>query len=106
MLRMVLNVSWKDKVINEVLYGDLPNLYFNISKGRLQLAGHYIRHSELVASGLVLCEPTQEEASRGEQALRPLDAGGTLVLIPWQLPRLCMADREVWRAIMVRGDST
>ena len=59
MLRMVLNVSWKDRVVNKVLYGDLPYLSFNISRRRLRLAGHYIRHSELVVSGLVLCEPTQ-----------------------------------------------
>ena len=62
MLRMVLYVSWKDRVRNKVLYGDLPNLSFNISRRRLDwLDTTY--HEVLVASGLVLCEPTQEEAS-------------------------------------------
>lgn len=58
MLRMVLGVSWKDKVRNETLYGKLPKLSEKITSRRLKLAGHCIRHPELIASELVLWEPS------------------------------------------------
>ena len=40
MLRMVLDVSWKDKVSNAVLYGKLAKLYVKIRSRRLKLVGH------------------------------------------------------------------
>ena len=41
MLRMVLGVSWKDEVSNDVLYGKLPKLSGQrIRNRRLKLAGH------------------------------------------------------------------
>ena len=63
MLCMVLGVSWKEKVSNDVLYGQLPELSDKIRSRRLKLAGHCIRHPELLANGLVSWEP---EARRGE----------------------------------------
>ena len=63
MLCMVLGVSLKDKVNNDVLYGTLPKLSGKISSRRLKLAGHCIRHPELLANYLITWEP---EARRGE----------------------------------------
>ena len=63
MLRMVLGVSWKDKVNNDVLHGTLPKLSEKIRSRRLKLAGHCIRHPELLANHLITWEP---EARRGE----------------------------------------
>ena len=63
MLRMVLGVSWKDKVNNDVLYGTLPKLSDKIRSRRLKSAGHCIRHPELLANDLVTLKP---EARRGE----------------------------------------
>ena len=40
MLRMVLGVTWKDKVSNAVLYDKLPRLSDKIKSRRLKLAGH------------------------------------------------------------------
>ena len=54
MLRIVLGVSWRDKVSNTVLYGKLPKLLDKIRSRRLKLAGHCIRHPELIASDLVV----------------------------------------------------
>ena len=54
MLRMAMNVSWKQHVTNEKLYGDLPKVTTKIAIHRLQLAGHCVRHSEEIASQLVL----------------------------------------------------
>ena len=63
MLCMVLGVSWKEKVSNDVLYGQLPELSDKIRSRRLKLAGHCIRHPELLANDLVTWEP---EARRGD----------------------------------------
>ena len=54
MLRMVLNISWKQHVTNEELYGDMPKLSCKVRERRLGLAGHCVRHREEIASKLVL----------------------------------------------------
>ena len=46
MLRMVLNVSWKQHMTNEELYGRLPRVTDKIAMRRLQVAGHCIRHPD------------------------------------------------------------
>ena len=43
LLRMVFNVTWRDRVRNEVLYGDLPRITTKIGKRRLRMAGNCIR---------------------------------------------------------------
>ena len=63
MLRMELGVSWKDKVSNDVLDRKLLKLSDKIRSRRLKLAGHCIRHPELLANDLVTWEP---EARQGE----------------------------------------
>ena len=63
MSRMVLAVSWKDKVSNDVFYRTLPKLSDKIRSRRLKLAGHCIRHPEFLANDLVTWEP---EARRME----------------------------------------
>ena len=51
---MVLGILWKDKVSNITLYGSLPRLSNKLQSRRLKMAGHCIRHPELLASDLVL----------------------------------------------------
>ena len=107
MLRIVFNVTWRDRVRNEVLYGNLLRITTKIRKRRLRKAGHCVRHPELAASKLVLWEPTQGQASRGgqsftfiEQLLRDTSLKTAADV------RTCMEDRDVWRVIVARGDST
>ena len=57
MLRMALNISWKQHVTNEELYGDLLKSNCKIRERRLRLAGHCVRHREEIASKLVLWQP-------------------------------------------------
>ena len=57
MLRMALGVSWKDRIPNNILYGDLPKLTDKIRERRLKLAGYCYRHPELVAHKLTLWTP-------------------------------------------------
>ena len=65
MLRMALGVSWRDKISNNILYGELPKLTDKIRERRLKLAGHCHRHPELVAHKLTLWDPQQGTRNRG-----------------------------------------
>ena len=75
--------------------------------GRLRVAGHCVRHPELAASNLVLWEPTQGRASRGGQSLTFIDQllRDTSLKTAADI-RTCMEDRDVWRVIVARRDST
>jgi len=68
MLRKALNISWREHVTNELLYGDLPKISTKIRTRRLKLAGHCARHPEEAASNLVLWVPDRASRGRG----RPL----------------------------------
>ena len=103
MLRMVFNVTWRDRVRNEVLYGDLPRITTKIRKRRLQMAGHCVRHPELAASNLVLWEPMQGRASRGGQSLTFIDQllRHTSLKTAADI-RTCMEDHDIRRIIIAR----
>lgn len=45
----------------------------NLEKRNLRRAGHCVRHTELTARDLILCQPTHEVASRGGQYLLFVD---------------------------------
>ena len=65
MLRVVLNVNWRDHICNNDLYGDLPKVSDKVAWRRLGLAGHCQRHEELPAYHLVLWEPTHGKRRSG-----------------------------------------
>ena len=64
---MPMNVSWKQHMTNEELYGDLPKVTTKIAIHRLRLAGHCVRHPEEIASQLVLWQPVRGNAGRGRK---------------------------------------
>ena len=102
MLRMVLGVTWKDKISNEVLYGRLPRLSDKIKSRRLKLAGHCVRHPEILANDLVLWEP---EVGNGEiKRGRPKQSYPSMLLRDVGTKtkeelRTLMRDRDVWREV-------
>lgn len=102
MLRMVLGVSWKDKVSNAVLYGKLPKLSVKIRSRRLKLAGHCVRHPEILANDLVMWEP---EVGHGETKRgRPKQSYLNTLLRDVGINskeelRTLMRDRDIWRGI-------
>ena len=69
MLRIVLNIFWKQHVTNEELYGDLPKLSCKIIERRLRLAGHCVRLREEIASKIVLWQPLARNQKRGRKAI-------------------------------------
>ena len=101
MLRMALNVSYKDHLTNIELYGDLPPVTSKIQQRRLRLAGHCIRHPEEIANKLVLWEPLDGTRNRGPQKttyvsnlLRDTGIENSLEL------RSLMEDRVEWKEIV------
>ncbi len=64
-----MNVSWREKVRNKALCGNLQRVTDKIRERGLRLSGHCVRHSEPEVSDLVLWEPTQGKSSRGSQRL-------------------------------------
>ena len=73
MLRMALNVSWKQHTPNIQLYGELPPVSTKVQQRRMRLAGHCVRHDDEVANKLVLWQPTDGHANRGRQTMTYVD---------------------------------
>ena len=98
MLRMVQGVSWRDRIRNDILYGNLPKLSDKIKSRRLKLAGHCIRHPELLACNLVRWEPEAQrgEAKRGRPKQTLIRDAGTKTK---EELRTLMRDRDLWRRI-------
>ena len=72
MLRMALNVNWKQHLTNKEVYGNLPRATMKVQERRMRFAGHLHRHPELTANRLLLWEPKHGVRDRG----RPATVGG------------------------------
>ena len=98
MLRMALNVNWKQHLTNKEVYGALPRATMKIQERRMRLAGHLHRHPELTASRLLLWEPKHGTRSRGRPALTYVDnlRKDTGLSNTGEIAGL-MADRLLWR---------
>ena len=57
MLRKALNIYWKEQFTNKNLYGKLPLVSSKIKSRTMKMAGHCIRHPELLAPPIILWEP-------------------------------------------------
>ena len=57
MLRMVLNINWRDMIRNTTVYGDLPRVTEKIRDRRMKLAGHIHRHEDLIAHDVLFWDP-------------------------------------------------
>ena len=67
MLRRVKDISWKDRISNAQLYGQIPKLSTIIKRRRLALAGHVARHKE---PAITLKEVLQKDTRRTSSELR------------------------------------
>ena len=104
MLRMALNVSWKDKLTNEDLYQKLPPVSQVIRERRLRLSGHCVRHSEELAHNLVLWEPTGGRCNRGRQPISYTDVlKADTGLEDTNELKTAMMDRKEWKKRITLG---
>ena len=67
MLRVVKNVTWRQRITNEVLYARLPRISTTVRERCLRFSGHCWRSKNEV-SDLVLWEPKLGKRSIGGQA--------------------------------------
>ena len=98
-LRKVFNVTWKDKITNKELYGDMSKLSSIIRRRRLQLAGHSFRDQTSPAHQLVTWSPKHGRKARG----RPVQTFLETLLRDTGLCSVkelesCMLDRKVWHS--------
>ena len=98
MLRMALNVNWRQRLTNKVVYGYLPRVTSKIQARRMKLAGHIQRHEELIAHKLLLWEPLHGARGRGRPPLTFVDTirRDTELDNTDEIRRL-MTDRQLWR---------
>ena len=61
---MAMNVTWRQHLTNDQLYGELPPVSSKVRQRRLHLAGHCVRHQEEIASSFVLWQPTVGTVNR------------------------------------------
>ena len=97
-LRMVINISWKDKVTNKALYGNLERVSATIRRRRLALAGHTFRDKSSPAHKILTWIPTHGGRTRGRPPTNYVDT----LLRDTDLENVkelesCMEDRVVWR---------
>ena len=98
MLRMVLDISWKSHTTNIELYGNLPKLSQKIAERRLRLAGHCVRHTEEIASDIVLWVPSHGRTRVGRPAVNYIDLlQKDTGLNSTSEIRNAMMDRKTWR---------
>ena len=99
MLRKALNVSWEEHMKNVDLYGKLARLTDKIRERRMRMAGHCVRHPELVASELVLWEPAHGSRNPGRRRATFIDSlKRDTGLSETAEVRSIMEDRREWRS--------
>ena len=101
MLRVALDVSWEEHMRNVDLYGKLPRLTDKIRQRRMRMAGHSLRHPELIASELVLWEPSHGTRKPGRRSNTYIDSlKRDTGLKETSEVKTLMEDRQRWRAVI------
>ena len=98
LLRMVLNVSWRDHIANKDLNGNLPSLSSTIRQRRLRFAGHCSRAINQPVTYLLFWTPSGGKRAQGAGIKTyPKSLLDDTGLSSNQEIRALMADRELWR---------
>ena len=100
MLRVVKNVTWRQRIASEVLYAGLPVISTTVS---LRFSGHCWRSKNEVVSDLVLWEPKHGKRSVGGQPRTFVDLLEADTGVPRDCLSTAMDDRVGWRERAVGG---
>jgi len=106
MLRKALNISWREHVTNELLYGDLPKISTKVRTRRLKLVGHCARHPEEAASHLVLWVPDRGSRGRGRQTGTFIDTLTRNTELQLEEMHACIQDKGQRRTVVARAGTS
>ena len=98
MLRVVKNVSWKQHIRNEVLYGKITTA---IAAQRVRFSGHCWRSKDELAHQLLLREPTHGKRACGRPRQTFIDQLVDDTELPKEDLANAMNDREYWKSKVV-----
>ena len=105
LLRASLGYTWKDKITNEILYGEIPKVTSKIRTRRLKLAGHIYRHPEEAAKELLMWTPLYGRRKKGRPTrtyVQQLEEDTGMNSCEMGT---AMENREVWRNIAGRSST-
>ena len=105
MLRMALNISWKEHKTNEELYGNLQKILWKIAERRCKIAGHCVRHPEEKASKTILWEPTEGSFRRGRTTITYIDVLKRDTGLHSKELRTVMLDRDTWKGFVSKAQT-
>ena len=100
LLRASLNISWKQRLTNKVLYGNIPPVSQTVRERRLRFAGHCLRANSECISQVILWKTCHGKRSVGRPAKTYIDVleqdtGNTVDEL-----KVLMADRSIWRDVV------
>ena len=95
---MILNISWRDKIPNKILYIGLPKISEVIRDLRMAIAGNCVRHKDQACHDLILWQPRNGKRNRGRQPIIFIDnLKNDMEFDDVEEIRNVMSDRENWR---------
>ena len=98
LIRMILNISWRDKIPNKILYIGLPKISEVIRDRRMAIAGHCVQHRDEALYDLIFWLPICGKRNRGRQPKTFIDnLKNYTELDDVEEIRNVMSDREYWR---------
>ena len=100
LLRAALNVSWRQHMTNQELYGKVPKLTETIRERRVRFSGHCLRSREEVIHQLLLWEPSHGKRSRGRPAKTFIDQLTGDTGIESDELKTVMEDRDGWKEVV------
>ena len=100
MLRVVKNVSWKQHMRNDVLYGEIPKIKTAIAAQRKRFSRHCWRNKDELAHQLLSWEPTHGKRARGRPRRTFIDQLVDDTELQKDLTN-AMNDREYWKSKVV-----
>ena len=98
MLRKTLGLTWKDKVPNTELYGNIPSLSSELRQRHLRFAGYCLRRQEELYSQILMWEPLHGKRKRGTPARTYLIMLEEDTEMEREDLMSLMHDRELWRS--------
>ena len=100
MLRAVLCFTWRNRITNNDLYGELSKITAVLKGQRLRFIGHMCRRKEELVCQLLMWEPKQGTRKRGRPAITYVDQlRNDTGLLTEELQK-AMEDRETWKILV------